>query len=119
LNQVFSIASGFIKSCPASNPPLPVKAFPSLVVSEYAPGRRAHAAFDSQGQEKLFAAFLVGTGTIFTPIEPGKTEIDIPKELKGFVYVVITNDGEKVSDETTVAGPAILIFPFGADGKVN
>lgn len=29
-NEVFSLASGFIKSCPESNPALPVKAFPAL-----------------------------------------------------------------------------------------
>jgi hypothetical protein len=29
-NEVFSLASGFITSCPESNPALPVKAFPAL-----------------------------------------------------------------------------------------
>ncbi|KAF9459793.1 ferritin-like domain-containing protein [Collybia nuda] len=114
LNQVFSIASGFIKKCPNSNPPLPVKAFPSLVVSNYSLGKPAHAKFDCKGQKGLFAAFLLGTGTIFTPIKDGIFEIDIPKELKCWVYVVVTNDGGKVSDETIVAGPAILNFPCGA-----
>lgn len=32
LNEVFSLASQFIKSCPKENPALPVKAFPKLVV---------------------------------------------------------------------------------------
>lgn len=32
LNEVYSLASGFIVSCPESNPPLPVKAFPMLTV---------------------------------------------------------------------------------------
>lgn len=32
LNQVFSLASGFITSCPESNPELPVKAFPALAL---------------------------------------------------------------------------------------
>lgn len=30
LDEVYSLASGFITSCPSSNPPLPVKAFPKL-----------------------------------------------------------------------------------------
>lgn len=30
LDEVYSLASGFITSCPSSNPPLPVKAFPTL-----------------------------------------------------------------------------------------
>jgi hypothetical protein len=37
LNQVFSLASGFITSCPESNPALPVKAFPALAVDSNSP----------------------------------------------------------------------------------
>jgi hypothetical protein len=33
LNEVYSLASQFITSCPSSNPPLPVKAFPKLTLS--------------------------------------------------------------------------------------
>ncbi len=32
-NQVYTLAAPFIKSCPESNPPLPVKAFPTLTAS--------------------------------------------------------------------------------------
>lgn len=37
LNQVFSLASGFITSCPESNPALPVKAFPALALEAESP----------------------------------------------------------------------------------
>ena len=37
LNQVFSLASGFITSCPESNPALPVKAFPALALEATSP----------------------------------------------------------------------------------
>lgn len=117
MNQVFSIASGFIKNCPESNPPLPAKTFPSLVVTNYTPGKPAQAMFDSQSEEQLFAVFMDGTGTILTPIEHGKKEIDIPKGLRGLVYALITNNGGNVTDETTVAGLAMLNFPFGAEEK--
>lgn len=30
LDEVYSLASAFITSCPKSNPPLPVKAFPAV-----------------------------------------------------------------------------------------
>ena len=33
LNEVYSLASQFIVSCPQSNPPLPVKAFPKLTLA--------------------------------------------------------------------------------------
>ena len=33
LDEVYSLASQFITSCPKSNPPLPVKAFPPLVLA--------------------------------------------------------------------------------------
>lgn len=32
INEVYSLAVQFITSCPASNPPLPVKAFPVLTL---------------------------------------------------------------------------------------
>lgn len=37
LNQVFSLASQFITSCPESNPPLPVMAFPVLTLDPTTP----------------------------------------------------------------------------------
>lgn len=37
LNEVFSLASGFITSCPESNPTLPVKAFPALALEAQSP----------------------------------------------------------------------------------
>ena len=33
VNEVYTIAAQFIQSCPASNPALPVKAFPTLSVA--------------------------------------------------------------------------------------
>ena len=32
-NEVYTLAAPFIRSCPESNPPLPVKAFPTLTAS--------------------------------------------------------------------------------------
>ena len=43
-------------------------------------------------------------------------EVEVPKGLLGFVFVVLTSDGGRVSDETTLAGPAILQFPFDSHG---
>lgn len=37
LNEVYSLASPFIKSCPSTNPALPVKAFPALKLNPATP----------------------------------------------------------------------------------
>lgn len=42
LNEVYSLASGFIVSCPESNPALPVKAFPMLTMDPSG-GAEVHA----------------------------------------------------------------------------
>ena len=50
--------------------------------------------------------------------------MEIPEDLKsaGTVFVVIFKGGDDIGevtldDETTVAGPAISIFPFDSRGK--
>lgn len=39
LNEVYSLAAGFITSCPSTNPALPVKAFPVLTASALEDGK--------------------------------------------------------------------------------
>ncbi|GLB38900.1 putative ferritin-like domain containing protein [Lyophyllum shimeji] len=118
MNQVFTMASAFIKSCPSSNPPLSVKAFPKLTVPPTASGARAKLEFEPSGDHKqVFAAFISGTGTIFTPVND-KKEVVVPGGLIGLVFVVITSEDGKVADDTTVAGPAMVQFLFDSSGKV-
>ncbi|KLO17825.1 hypothetical protein SCHPADRAFT_820755 [Schizopora paradoxa] len=113
-NQVFTLASGFITSCPASNPTLPFKAFPSLVFEgSPAPGQKSTVDFNATSTgESLFVAFLSGLNSTFVPLD-GKT-VTVPKGLQGTVYAVVTNNGSASSDANTVAGPAILQFPFSS-----
>lgn len=118
MNQVYTMASAFITSCPSSNPPLPVKAFPTLTVPPTASGERATLTFEASGDQKeLFAAFVSGMGTIFVPVNE-KKEVVVPEGLLGLVFVIITSDGGKVADETTVAGPAMVQFMFDSRGNV-
>lgn len=120
INQVFTLAHGFIKSCPSTNVALPVKAFPALTLPATAtPGSTVtvtYTAASDQGSKQLFVAFITGTGPQYAPIKGGK--VTIPKGLIGTVYAVVTNDGSKVADETTVAGPTILMFSFNSAGTV-
>ena len=48
-------------------------------------------------------------------VKDGK--VTIPKGLDGTVYAVLTNDENTATDATTVAGPAILSFPFNSRGE--
>ena len=118
-NEVYSLASGFITSCPKSNPALPVKAFPALtatsdkesimtgdMVTLMTPGTTVKAA---DGQ-KVYAAFIAVTGPTFVEAKPvdGGFSVEIPEGFAGQTYVVLTGCNEAVSDDTVAAGPAII-----------
>jgi len=107
-NEVFSLASAFITSCPSSNPPLPFTAFPPLTISES--GSVATLTFNGSSTDGLFLALLSGLTTQFMPITNGQATL--PAGLQGTVYAVVSKNGTAVSDPDTVAGPAILEFNF-------
>ncbi|KAL7904472.1 ferritin-like domain-containing protein [Trichoderma velutinum] len=120
LDEVYSLASGFITSCPSSNPHLPVKAFPKLQVAPktampvttgatvtlLTPG----SILKVEKGVQIYAAFIAVTGPIFVPAKPvnGGFSVTIPKGFAGQTYVVLTTCNESVSDDTTAAGPAII-----------
>ncbi|KAG8844846.1 hypothetical protein FRB96_002806 [Tulasnella sp. 330] len=108
-NQVFSLASAFITSCPSTNPALPFKAFPALTVSPATgtPGSEISVTYNG-ATDGVFMAFYSGLSTVFMPISGGK--VTIPKGLEGTVYAVVSTNGTAVTDDTTVAGPAIFEF---------
>jgi len=110
LDQVFTIASSFITSCPSTNPTLPVKAFPSLSVATPtpAPGSEITLTFESTASE-LFLAIFTGLDTIFVAIQD--YQVTLPTTLSGTIYAVVTSSGTSVTDDNTVAGPAIMLFP--------
>ncbi|KKY24771.1 putative ferritin ribonucleotide reductase-like protein [Phaeomoniella chlamydospora] len=113
LPDVFSLAAGFIVSCPSSTSPPAVKTFPTLAVSSTGtfvagsvvtmttPG---YQLVSSDGSE-LYAAFITVTGPIFTPVTVTSSgyEITIPAGVNGQSYVVLSTCSEAVSDDTTVA----------------
>ncbi|KAA1473603.1 hypothetical protein DENSPDRAFT_859966 [Dentipellis sp. KUC8613] len=124
LNQVFTLAASFITSCPPNNTPLPVKAFPSLSLTEPTaaqPGATVQLQFDdhTDGQTPLFAAFLSGDDALVVPIDADRRSVYIPPELRGTVYLVLTTNGEAVEDKSTIAGPVMLEFAFNSAGEVE
>ncbi|KAG8956474.1 hypothetical protein FRC03_010824 [Tulasnella sp. 419] len=114
LNEVFSLAAAFIKSCPSTNPPLPVKAFPALTVKTTSPtpGSEIEVSFDSSysNAQKFFLSFYSGLTKTTVELNSEHKAV-IPQGLTGTVYVVATSS-EDVTDETTVAGPSILYFSY-------
>ena len=68
--------------------------------------------------DALFGAFMSITGPIFAPANPvpGGYSVVVPPGLSGQTYVVLTACNEKVTDETTAAGPAILEVVSGVNG---
>lgn len=69
----------------------------------------------------LFLALLTGLDKRFVPVAgnrvDGSVTAVLPENLQGTVYALITNTNETVSDADTVAGVAILEFPF--DSQFN
>ncbi|CAL5867726.1 uncharacterized protein PFLUO_LOCUS1945 [Penicillium psychrofluorescens] len=117
-NEVYTVASPFITSCPSSNMQLPVKAFPSLtmtptgnVMNGSTATLMAGPGFNSTNNSTLSAAFITVTGPVYTPLKSlnnGQFVVTIPGGIEGQSYVVLTSSMSGVSDDNIVAGPAIL-----------
>lgn len=127
MNQVFSLASPFITSCPASNPPLPVSAFPPLTLTteSVVPGSVATLAFkETSAAASPFLAILSGPDTTFVPLTSVSmgaagtvATAQIPAGLQGTVFAVVTSDKTAVTDDNTIAGPIVLDFPFDSSAS--
>jgi len=134
-NEVYSLATQFITSCPKTNPALPFKAFPVLALTSSAPPAQNMTMVDAkassgpvavgstitlslktghiQGQGQVQAAFITVTGPIFADtkvVNNGMSfQVVVPSGVAGQTYVLLTQCGIKtVTDDNTVAGPAII-----------
>lgn len=112
-DQVFSLAAPFIKSCPPSNPPLPFKSFPALTATIEGiprPGSKVNFKVAKDVGAK-YAAIVSATNTQFVPVSGTSGSITVPEGIRGQSYLILTKT-QSVTDEATVAGPAILNFPL-------
>lgn len=114
-NEVYTLAAGFIKSCPSDNPALPVKAFPSLSASskdmpimEGSTVMLGTSGYKIEGT--VYAAFIAVTGPTFVEAKSvdGGYEVVVPKGFAGQSYVVLTSCNTAATDDTILAGPAIV-----------
>ncbi|KAF1820432.1 uncharacterized protein K489DRAFT_383242 [Dissoconium aciculare CBS 342.82] len=112
-DEVYSLAALFIKSCPESNPALPVKAFPAVSAAPANPAKVGDkltltVAKSVEAKAAYFitilgpvAAELSGSGTSYT--------ITVPKDVQsGQEYLVLTSGTEAPTDDNIVAGPAVI-----------
>lgn len=120
-NAVYTLASAFIKSCPSTNPALPVKAYPAVAATATGPVtagqtvqiKSAAALSPGSGTAKLYAAFVTAGGPVFTDLTPAgdgvNFSVKVPAQsVVGQSYLVLCNCAERVDDGTIVAGPAVL-----------
>lgn len=117
-DEVYTLAAAFIKTCPKSNPKLPVKAFPSLTPSKstmYAAGASiTFTVKDTKLPANLYVAWPVVTGPIFVPATcaGGKITSKVPTAgiagPAGQTYAILTTSNSTLTDANTLAGPAIV-----------
>jgi len=92
----------------------------SLTLDGAKPGKTVTVSFAAPNPSNgpFYAVFITGISTpLFVLIQDGN-KVEVPVDLLGTVYCVITNSGTEVNDATTVAGPAILSFEFNSEGKM-
>lgn len=119
-----------------------MESFPRLELSpRLVPGEQAEISFPYPGSRDgepsfFYVAFMSGVETIFGHVldreeeqDDGQTRkryfVEIPTDLvsRGVVYVIVLKGNTeeigdvRIDDESMVAGPAISMFPFDADGK--
>lgn len=115
LNAVFTLAAAFIKSCPATNAPLPLKPFPALTAvqgSPAAPGISFEFSVEGSLPSTFFVVFVNGLDTIaVSPSAVGATIFaTIPTTVQGQTYVFITSSEPTgaITDAMILFGPVII-----------
>ncbi|KAK3721789.1 hypothetical protein LTR37_002954 [Vermiconidia calcicola] len=129
-NGVYTLASGFIVSCPEDNPTIPLRSFPGLTVTTTG-AITSGRTIDVQTSEyvlalanakvHLAAAFITANGPVWANMtESGdgmNFQVTVPEGVYGQSYLLFSNCNETVSDETVVAGPALVEISKAAGGQ--
>jgi len=115
LNDVYTMAAAFIKSCPSSNPPLPVKAFPTLTPTQGIPASVGNPfTFSVKGSlpSSFFVTFVSGLDVASVPSteQGGMISAKIPAIAMGQTYVFITSSSTNmtVTDNIVLFGPTTI-----------
>jgi hypothetical protein len=62
---------------------------------------------------------MSGQEAFILPLSDGGKSVSIPGNLRGVVYLLITTSADSVDDSKTIAGPALLEFPFDSNGDLQ
>ena len=115
LNPVFTLAAAFIKSCPSSNPPLPVKAFPTLTATQGTPTAEGIPfTFSVAGSlpGSFFVTFVSGLDvtSVAATAKGSMITTMVPPTAMGQTYAFITNANVTgaLMDSAILFGPAVL-----------
>ncbi|TKY88215.1 hypothetical protein EX895_002925 [Sporisorium graminicola] len=113
-NQTYSLAAPLIKSCPDTNPALPVKAFPAAKISGDVCGGKTVTISGDGVQPGQYAAFLAGLGVYYAQIGDGNS-VTVPQDVGyGRIYAVVSKVNNSIADDNVVAGPAVIDIPLSA-----
>ncbi|KIJ63871.1 hypothetical protein HYDPIDRAFT_29216 [Hydnomerulius pinastri MD-312] len=120
LNQVFTLTSGFVVSCPSAQPAstAPTKPFSKLTLPPKSqPGQTTQLSFDApDSSNNLYAWFASGLQSVVVLLNGDKT-VTIPPHIKGTVYALVCTSNSTMNDALTVAGPVFLNFNYDANGQ--
>lgn len=114
INAVYTIASGFITSCPTTNAALPVVAYAGLTLESGSPSAvGADIALSTKNMPSgtYYATFVSGLDIlpVQTTVENGFIMAAVPDTISGQSYVFLTSDNSgNLTDSSIIAGPAIL-----------
>ena len=115
INEVYTLAAAFITACPASNPPLPVMAFPMLAVGSgmpTSPGADVWFTSPANVASDAFVTFVSGLSMTSVPamVMDGHISAVVPDTAMGQTYAIVTNKNvtDMLTDDLVVAGPAII-----------
>ena len=120
-DEVHTLAHGFITSCPSGNPTFPIRAFPGLTVTTSGTITNGqtidvqtsqYVLTPADTKAHLSAAFITAAGPVWARMSSKgdgmNFQITIPAGVYGQSYLLLSNCNETVTDDTVVAGPAVV-----------
>ncbi|KAI0357753.1 hypothetical protein OH77DRAFT_1296187 [Trametes cingulata] len=120
----YSLAAPFIKSCPSTNAPLPVKSFPALKITNSSPAHGSEVSVkygkskDATHGDSAYVAWLDGLDVFYTKLgKDGKTKV--PEGLMGTVYAAVVKSEEPPSDDNMLSGFVVVQFPFDSRAQLQ
>ena len=70
---------------------------------------------------RTWIAFLNGARIRYAMVHPVNNSfgVTVPAGLIGTSFAVWTKDDHKLTDENTLAGPALVTFPYNSEGELE